>query len=77
MPDRADSVYDLETLAPLLDEFGNDFGRVLEIAVDHDNGLAPGALQAGRDGHLVTEVTRELEDADSLVGLVKVIEKGT
>ena len=60
----SDAVNDLESLAPLGDHLGDHLGRVLEVGVDQDDGVAPGVLYSCRDGGLMAKVSREGQDPD-------------
>ena len=56
------AVDDVEPLAPLRDHLEDDLGRVLEVGVHHDDGLAARVVDAGGDGRLVPEVSGEGQD---------------
>jgi glycosyltransferase involved in cell wall biosynthesis len=53
----ADTVDDFMTLAPLADELGDEFGRILEVRVQDRDRLAARVFGAGGDRHLMPEVT--------------------
>ncbi len=57
----------LGALTPPRDEVGDDLGRVLQVGVDDDHGVAAGVVQAGGDGDLVAEVAREVDHAHARV----------
>jgi len=53
---------DVVARAPLLDERGDEFGRVLQIAVHQDDRIAKRRIQSRRRGELMAEVSREIDD---------------
>ena len=67
-------VDDLEPFLPLGDHAGDDLGRVLEIGVDDDHGVAGRQVDARGDGHLVAKVPREAGDAEVRVALGQALE---
>src|SRR5262249_7766869 len=46
---------DGHTLLPSLDEFRNELGRVLQVAIHAHHGLTPGAGQSSQQGSLMSE----------------------
>ena len=64
----AHHVDDVGALAPLGDHVGDQLGRVLQVGVDHRDGVADGVLEAGGQRRLVAEVAREVHDAHARVG---------
>src|SRR5438552_2943865 len=54
-------VDDVISLAPSRDELGNQLWRVLQIAVDHDYGVAPRGLEPGNRRHRLAEPARETQ----------------
>ena len=54
-------VHDVVALAPALDELGDQLGRVLQIAVDHDHRIAARGLEAGDRRHRLAEPAREAQ----------------
>ena len=64
-------VDDVEALAPALDELGDQLGRVLEVAVDHDDGVAARRLQPGDRRHRLAEAPREAQHLDARVALAQ------
>src|SRR5579859_5868894 len=59
---------DLETGAPLGKELRDQLGRVLEIGVEEDGGVALGKFEAGAVGGHEAEITAEVEDAPAREG---------
>ncbi len=72
-PDRIDDVVSFAVAGP---ERGDRLGRVLEVAVHDEHGLAPGLGQAGRDRDLVAEVPRQREPEEPPVGHVRLDDLG-
>ena len=64
---RAEAISDIHPFAPVLEHFENDVGRVLQIRVDDDHGIAYCILQAGGYGDLVAEIARQGEHAHALI----------
>jgi hypothetical protein len=67
---------DGEAFAPLVDELWDDFGGVLEVAVEEDDGVAAGVVDTGGDGGLVAEISGKGEELDAGVGGVGGAEEG-
>ena len=63
----ADGVDDVKALTPVPDELFNEFRGVLEVSVQRDDGVTRGVGDAGDEGFLVSEISREGDVADSLV----------
>src|SRR5439155_15224644 len=61
LPDR---VHDVVAVEPARDELRHDLGRVLQIAVHHDDGVAGGRLEPGRDRCLMAERPRQVDRLD-------------
>jgi hypothetical protein len=55
----------LVALAPFGHQLGNDLRRVLQIAVDQDDALAAGVVDARRHRRLMPEIAREADDLES------------
>ena len=62
---RAHAIDHVITVEPFLIKLSDYFGRILQVGVDDDHGVARGMFQAGGDGHLVAEISGELNDANS------------
>jgi hypothetical protein len=60
---KALGVDDLIARFPFGDHFEHDLGRVLQIGVHDDDGLAGCALHAGRDRDLMAEIARQPHEA--------------
>ncbi len=60
---------DLVALTPACKELRDQFGRMLQIAIHTDDGLAAGFTQAGHERALVAEVARETRATQGLVQL--------
>ncbi len=56
---------DLKSFLPFFDHGGDDFGRVLKIAVDQDHAVAGGVVDAGSDGGLMAEIAGEADELDA------------
>ena len=54
----ANRVYDVAAGAPLGQHVGDELGRVLQIRVEHHDGVAAGVVEARRECQLVAEVAR-------------------
>ena len=54
-------VDDLEALAPARDHVGDQLRRVLEVAVDHDHGVAAAASMPGQRRRRLAEAAREAQ----------------
>ncbi len=50
---------DLESFFPFVDHLRDDFGGILEIAVDEDDAVTGGVMDAGGDCGLVAEISGE------------------
>jgi short-subunit dehydrogenase len=61
------AVHHVVAVLPALDHLGDDLRRVLQVGVDEYNGLAACIPHSRGDGGLVAEVTRQFDDADTLV----------
>lgn len=61
-------VNDVVSLAVFGDHLEDDFGGILKIGIDDDDGIAAGGIQSGGHGGLVAEVVRQAEHFDSRVG---------
>ena len=66
--------HDVRAVAPALDHVGDQLGRVLQVAVEHRDGVAARVVEAGRDRHLVPERAREVQHAQPLVGVRELVE---
>ena len=55
---------DLHPGAPLRDHLRDQFGRVLQVGVDDDHGLAAAVPQTGEDRRFLAEVAAERETPD-------------
>ena len=62
-----DRVNDVVAASPESNQVRNQFGRVLQVAVHHDDGLAPGVLEPRRDRRLVAEIPAEVDRDHPLV----------
>ncbi len=60
-------VDDIEALAPPLHELRDELGRILHVAVDHDDGIARRSFHTGENGHWLTEAPREPQHSHSTV----------
>src|SRR5439155_23642586 len=61
---------DLRPIAPLFDKLRDNFRRILEVAVDENDAIAPRVLQSRGHGRLVAEVPRQLDQLDArLIGV--------
>lgn len=61
----ADAVDDVGALLPVVEKDRDELGRVLEVAVELDGGVAAGTEVSGEDGALESEVAGEAEGADA------------
>ena len=59
LPSNPPHVHDIEALQMFLDEAGNRFGRILQVAVHDDNHVAARMVERGTERRLVAEVSRE------------------
>ena len=67
----ANAVGDVRPSTPAVEHFEDDLGRILQVRVGEDDGVAPGGLQAGGVGDLLTEVAGQGEDPHALVGALE------
>ena len=65
------AVGDVGTRPPTLQHLRDDFGRILEVGVHNDGGIAGRALQAGGNGDLMAEIAGEREYAHARIGAVE------
>jgi hypothetical protein len=49
---------DVVTLLPFVDQTLDDFGRILQVGVHHDDRVALCGIHAGGDRDLMTEIAR-------------------
>ena len=59
----ADGVDDVAPGPPVVEHRRDHLGRVLEIGVEHHDGVAAGVVEAGGERRLVAEVPRQVDDA--------------
>ena len=59
---------DVVALLPFGDHLQDDFGRVLQIRVHHDDRAAGGVIEPDGDRDLVAEIARQLDQPVALVG---------
>lgn len=62
---------DLVSLAPFADHLADDEGRVLQIGVQRDDGIAPGVVKTGDEHRLVAEVPAHQQPVDARVHLMQ------
>ncbi len=62
-------------LTPAADKLWNQFGRVLQVAVHDDDGLAAGMLQSGRHRCLMTEITAQSDNHSLLVLFMEIVQQ--
>jgi hypothetical protein len=55
------------SLAPLVDQQWNDFGRVLQVNVNRDRGVSLAIVQPGGHGGFLAEIARQVDDPDAPV----------
>src|SRR3954451_7733413 len=67
LPDRVNY---LEAFAPPGHEPGQDFGRVLQVSVHHDNRIATRMIDARRHRGLMAEISAEVDGRHVPVGLL-------
>lgn len=84
----ADADDDFRSALPLLDEFGDEGWRMLEVGIDTDDGIARGGVDAGRGRRFFAEVSGEVDGSrfrivhgqlvDDVLGCVgaSVVDKG-
>jgi hypothetical protein len=60
--------HDLGAGAPRRDEIGNEFGRMFEIGIHHDDGAAARGPQPRAQRLLMAEIPRERDVADRRIG---------
>jgi hypothetical protein len=65
----------VEAVPPTCDERRDHFGRVLQIGIDHDHGLAAGVLEAGGGGDLLAEITRQIDDRHAWLDAMERLQK--
>jgi len=53
---------------PLLDQGGDQFGRILQVGVDHHHRVAGGGIEPGGQRRLLAEVARQLQRAGPRIG---------
>src|SRR5262249_2077544 len=58
-PRPAHAVDDFTTRLPMSDKIEDEIGRVLQVAIDLDRGIATGEAIAGQNGALKPEIPRE------------------
>ena len=58
---------DVVALAPFREHLVNEFGRILEIDVHGDDGVAGGVFEAGEGGHRLAEAAGEAEEFDARI----------
>ena len=75
LPILPDGVNHLESLAPPGHEQGQHFGRVLKVTVHHDDRSAPRMIEARRHRGLMAEISAEVEDRDTAVGLLQLADE--
>jgi hypothetical protein len=61
-------------LLPALDHLADQLRRILEVGVEHRDGIAAGVLETGGQRRLVAEVARQVHDAQPRVALGESIE---
>ena len=64
----ADGVDDVAARAPVVEHLGDQLRRILEVGVEHHDGIARGVVEAGGQRRLVAEVARQVDDAHARVG---------
>jgi hypothetical protein len=57
---------------PSIDHGGNQFGRILQVCVEDNDGVAPRKDQAGRDGDLMTEISGQARVAHAGIALLQI-----
>ena len=62
---------DVVALAPAADELRDQLRRILEVAVDHDDGVAGGGLEPGERGHRLAEASREAQHLHARIALAE------
>ena len=50
------------------DEFGNERGRMLQVRIERDDGVAIGVFEPGRESRLVAEVAAQGQIANARIG---------
>ena len=63
----AHGIHDVRALAPLRDHLADQLRRILQIGVEHRDGVAGRVLQAGGERGLVAEVARQMDHAHARV----------
>jgi hypothetical protein len=59
--------HDFGLTAPFVEEFGNEFGWVLEVGVDGNGSIPFRLVQTGGSGDLFAEVAHQLHVAHMLI----------
>ena len=64
--------YDLCALAPAVNQFGNQFRRILQVTIEKNDCVTCGMIKTGAISRLLTEIAREANDfpARESAGLV-------
>ena len=75
LPPHAARVHDLVPLLIAFDELGNGFGCVLKVAVHQHDHVTAHVRQRGAERRLMTEVSRQDDDANAGIVLGRGIEK--
>ena len=65
-------VDDVVALLPARDELGDQLRGILQVAVDHDDGIAAGGLQAGERGHRLPKAPGEAQRLHAPIALAQV-----
>jgi hypothetical protein len=76
VPLATHGVDDVVPFAPARDHGAHDLGRILQVGVHDDDGVALGAVDARRDGGLVAEVARERQDLVARLARGELLEHG-
>ena len=60
-------LHDVVAFPPILNQLGNHFRRVLQVAVHHDDSVASGVVHAAGNGQLMTKITGQQKRTHVLV----------
>ena len=68
--------HDVVARAPLRDQFGDHFGRVLQVGVDGHGSVAAHVVEPAGQRDLLAEIARQADDLDARIGMAQRHELG-
>src|SRR4029450_13272690 len=67
-------IHDVVSVGPGGEKFRNQLGRILQIRIDDDDGVALGVIEPRRQRDLLAEVAAEIDDRDSGIRILQAME---